>query len=190
MLSPADKAELAEILRLKTDLGEEVWPGLSRLDIPLVLYNERYEFLVGEANPASPWEAVAADNFQGVPYFRRPARNPQSFAVAVGTWWAGSIGTLELMNSKGPFRLSREFHVVLALHEVFHAFQAALAPQRFARAMSLYKSEERYPYQDPQFSSAWLRRQYIETDNYQDKREAACTESGCFHFRRITGSTM
>lgn len=155
MLSPADKAELAEILRLKTDLGDEVWPGLSRLDIPLVLYNERYEFLVGEANPASAWEAVAGDNFQGVPYFRRPAENPQSFAVAVGTRWAGSIASLELMNNQIPFRLSREFHVVLALHEVFHAFQAALAPQCFARAMSLYKSEERYPYQDPQFSSAW-----------------------------------
>jgi hypothetical protein len=155
VLSPADKAELAEILRLKTELGDQVWPGLSRLDIPLILYDERSEFLAGEADPASPWQAVKGDNFLGRPYFRRPAENPQSFAIAVGTRWAGSIGTLELMNSQIPFRLSREFHIVLALHEVFHAFQATLAPQRFARARSVYKSEDKYPYQDPQFSSAW-----------------------------------
>ena len=154
-LSAADKSELAEILRLKTELGDQVWPGLSRLDVPIILFNERFEFLVGEANPASPWEVVRTDNFLGRPYFRRPAENPQAFAVAVGTRWAGSIGTLELMNSQIPFQLSREFHVVLALHEIFHAFQATLAPQRFARAMGVYKSEEKYPYQDPQFSTAW-----------------------------------
>ena len=155
MLSTADKTELAEIFRLKTELGDQVWPGLSRIDVPLILYNERYEFLVGEAKPPSPWQAVRGDDFLGRSYFRRPAENPQSFAVAVGTRWAGRIGTLELMNSKIPFRLSREFHVVLMLHEVFHAFQATLAPQRFAKATSVYKSEEKYPYKDPQFSSAW-----------------------------------
>jgi len=155
VLSPADKAEFAEIFRLKTELGDQVWPGLSRLDIPLILYNERFEFLVGEANPASPWEVVRTDNFLGRPYFRRAAENPQAFAVAVGTRWAGSIGTLELMNSQIPFQLSREFHVALALHEVFHAFQATLAPQRFASAMGVYKSGEKYPYKDPKISTAW-----------------------------------
>jgi hypothetical protein len=59
------------------------------------------------------------------------------------------------MNSKIPFRLSREFHVVMTLHEVFHAFQATQAPQHFAKAMSVYKSENRYPYKDPPSSAAW-----------------------------------
>jgi len=59
------------------------------------------------------------------------------------------------MNSQVPFPLGREFHVAIALHEVFHAFQATLAPQPFASAMGVYKSEEKYPYQDPEFSSAW-----------------------------------
>jgi len=155
VLSTADKEEIAEVLRLKTELGDQVWPGLSRLALPIILHNERYEFLIGESEPPSPWQVVKGDDFLGGPYHRRPAQNPQSFAVAVGTRWAASIGTLELMNSKIPFRLSREFHVVIVLHEVFHAFQATLAPQRFARAMSVYKSEERYPYKDPAFSAAW-----------------------------------
>lgn len=155
VLSIADKAELAEILRLKNELGDQVWPGLGRIDVPVILYNERYEFLVGEAKPPSPWQVVNGDNFLGSPYYRRPADNPQSFAVAVGTLWAGSGSTLELMNRKIPFRLSREFHVVIILHEVFHAFQATLAPQRFAKAMGVYKSEGRYPYKDLPFSAAW-----------------------------------
>ena len=155
VLSTAEKAELAEVLRLKTQLGDQVWPGLGRIDIPIILYNERYEFLIGEAKPPSPWEVVKGDNFLGRPYYRHRAENPQAFAVAVGTLWAGSGGTLELMNRKIPFRLSRELHVVIMLHEVFHAFQATLAPQRFAKAMSVYKSEGRYPYKDPPFSAAW-----------------------------------
>ena len=155
VLSAADKAELAEVLRLKTEWGDQVWPGLGRIDIPIILYSERYEFLIGEAKPPSPWQVVKGDNFLDRPYYRRPAENPQAFAVAVGTLWAGSGSTLELMNRKMPFRLSRELHVVIMLHEVFHAFQATLAPQRFAKAMSVYKSEGRYPYKDLPFSAAW-----------------------------------
>jgi hypothetical protein len=155
VLSPADKAELTEILRLKTELGDLVWPGLSRIDIPLIVYNEHVEFLVGEAKPPSPWRAVREDDFLGRPYFSRPAAKPQSFAVGVGTRWAGSIGTLELMNSETPIRLSPQFHVILMLHEVFHAFQATLAPEHFTRAMSVYKFEKGYPYRDQEFSVAW-----------------------------------
>jgi hypothetical protein len=155
VLSTADKTDLTEILHLKDEFGDKVWPGLGRMDIPIILYNERYEFLVGQANPPPPWQVVKGDSFLGRAYHRRPAENPQAFAVAVGTRWAASGGTLELMNRKIPFRLSREFHAVIVLHEVFHAFQAARAPQHFTVAVSVYKFEGRYPYEDPEFSSAW-----------------------------------
>jgi hypothetical protein len=157
ILTATDRAELAEIIRLKSELGDHVWPGLSRIDIPLIFYDERFEFLIGEDAPPSPWQAVKEDDFQGRTYFRRGAENPQSFAVAVGTRWAGSLGTLELMNSKTPIRFSRELHAVLMLHEVFHAFQATLAPDHFSRAMSAYESEKEYPYGNPEFSAAWNR---------------------------------
>jgi len=173
VLNTAEKAELAEVLRLKAELGDQVWPGLGRIDIPVILYNERYEFLVGKAKPPSPWQAVKGDNFLGRPYYRRPVENPQAFAVAVGTLWAGSVGTLELMNRKIPFRLSREFHVVIMLHEVFHAFQATLAPQRFAKAMSVYKSEAKYPYKDLEFSAAWNSEGEALADGLKATEEAA-----------------
>jgi hypothetical protein len=155
VLSAAEKAELTEALRLKAELGDRVWPGFGRSSIPIILYSASYEFLVGEENPADSWEVVKEDNFMGRRYYRRVAKDPQSFAVSIGTRWAGSIGTLDLMNSKGLFKFTADFHIVGLLHEVFHAYQANLAPERFARAMAVYKSEDRYPYKDSDFASAW-----------------------------------
>ena len=154
-LSSEDKAEVAEALRLKTETGDQIWPGLAGADIPIVLFNAGYEFLVGETNASKPWEAVPEDDFQGKPYYRRPARDPQSFAVKIGNRWAGSVGTLDLMLSKIPIKLGRDFHTVLLLHEMFHAFQAAQAPKRFDRALAVYKAEGRYPFKDKEFAAAW-----------------------------------
>jgi hypothetical protein len=148
-LTTANKEGLAEALRLKAEIGDEVWPGLSSVDIPIVLYNESSEFLVGNVNPASPWRVVPGDDFKGRPYFRRTAEKPQAFAVAVGGRWAGSIGTFEYM------KLGRDFHVVAILHEVFHVFQAIRALDRFRGALAVYQWESRYPFKNAEFSAAW-----------------------------------
>ncbi len=155
MLSASHKAELAETLRLKAEIGDQVWTGLAATNIPVILFNEGYEFLVGEANPPGLWKVVEGDDFQGVPYYRRAAQNPQAFAVKVGATWAGSAPTLDHMNRKIPFKLSPEFHVVVVLHEIFHAYQANQAPKRFAKANAVYAAESRYPYKDADFRSAW-----------------------------------
>jgi len=154
-LTAADKAELAEALRLKKVIGDQVWPGFSGADIPIILYNDRHEFLMGAENPGDPWEVVEGDDFLGRHYFRRAAKDPQAFAVSIGAHWAGSIGTLDWMNGKIPFKFSPDFHLALILHEVFHAYQADLAPARFAKALAVYKSESRYPYKDKEFADAW-----------------------------------
>ncbi len=155
VLNAADKAELAEALRLKAEFGDQVWPGFSGSVIPIILYNDSHEFLVGEENPANSWEVVKEDNFMGRPYYRRAAKNPQSFAVSIGTRWAGSMGTLDWMNSQSPLKITVDFHIVGLLHEMFHAYQANLVPARFARAMAVYKSESSYPYKDNDFASSW-----------------------------------
>ncbi len=155
LLSSADKVGLAEALRLKAELGDIVWPGLASSSIPILLYNDSYEFLVGEENAQSPWQVVEGDDFLGKPYYRRTATNPQSFAVFTGLSWAGSLSTLEQMNQKVPFKLAADFHVVLILHEVFHAYQASKAPGRFAKANSVYDSESRYPFKDKESTAAW-----------------------------------
>ena len=155
VLSAADKAELAEAFRLKTELGDRVWPGLGSADIPVILYNDSHEFLFGEAKPTGSWKVVEGDDFLGQLYYHRPAENPESFAVLIGTHWAGSLSTLDRMNRKSPFKLSPDFYVVLILHEVFHAHQANLARARFAKVVAVYASESRYPSQDKAFAAAW-----------------------------------
>jgi len=154
-LSAEDKTEIVEALRLKKEAGDQIWPGLAGADIPVVVYNSVYEFLIGYENLPQPWELVTADDIQGAKYFRRAAREPQSFAVKIGERWAGSIASLDLMQSKIPLKLGRDFHAVVVLHEMFHAFQAVQAPKRFKQALSSYKAEGRYPFKDKEFAAAW-----------------------------------
>jgi len=175
-LTPAEKTQLSEALRLKAAVGERVWPGFGRAEIPLILFNDRYEFLVHTANPPALWKAVEGDQFQDKPYYRRTARNPQAFAVPLGAGWAGSLGTLDRMNREYllgarqqlppviaqlfPYffaTISADFHVVALLHEAFHAHQALAAREHFSATRPLDKPQPRYPYQDEAFAAAWDR---------------------------------
>ena len=155
LLTPGDKAGLAEVLRLKAEAGDRVWPGFAESPIPILLFNNDFEFLIGFDSPPSPWEMVPNDSFAGAPYYRRPRGRAQAFAVEIGGRWAGSIAALAMMNAKGPFKLPTDFYTVLALHEIFHAFQAARAPGRFARAVKAYATEDRYPFKDAGFAASW-----------------------------------
>jgi hypothetical protein len=157
-LSARDKERLSESLRLKQILGDEVWPELGTTAIPVIIYNDSYEFLTGAVNPPPrpPWVIVEKDDFSGRPYYRRPAKDPQAFAEDLGGQWAGSMTSIEaMMNRKAPVRINPDFYVVFVLHEVFHAFQATVAPERFRRAQALYAVEESYPVKDPAFAKAW-----------------------------------
>jgi len=155
LLSADDKEQISEALRLQTVLGDQIWPGFGQAKIPIILFNDRYEFLVCETNPPAPWAAVKDENFDGKPYYRRLADKPQAFAVPVGTRWAGSLNTLGEMNLKSPLKISREIHVVAMLHEMFHAYKAMQASARFAKAMAVYAAESRYPSKEAEFAAAW-----------------------------------
>jgi len=157
VLSPDDKLGLTELFRLKKEWGDRVWPGFAGADIPLILFNDSRDFLVGAASPASPWETVEKDNFEGKPIYRRAHdKDLQAFALPLGRHWAGSMATIEHMNSgRSPLKITPDFWVVLTLHEMFHAFQAGLAPERFKGALAVYAFEGSYPYKDKEFAASW-----------------------------------
>ena len=90
---------------------------------------------------------MPGDDFQGQPYFRRLSDEPQNFAVRVGDGWAASMATKWesdrfLMTTfrnglPGPFKaifpyraliLPSEAQITGVLHEMFHAYQATVAP--------------------------------------------------------------
>ena len=113
-LGAAEKARLAEAIHLRQALGDSVWPGWGRQDVPVVLYNERCAFVVGCPDPprgwikvpgqqtrGGPWVCVPDDSFAGSPYYMqslpRPTVNPEAFTVRLGDRWAASAPTLEWM---------------------------------------------------------------------------------------------
>ncbi len=160
LLTARDKELLMEVVRLKRVLGDEVWPGLGSSPIPIIFYNDSYEFLTGADTPppSPPWIKVDGDDFAGQPYYRRPALDPQAFAVDVDGHgrWAGSMTSLEaILARKVSFKPPPDFYVVLVLHEVYHAYQAVMEPERFRRTMALYAVEKDYPAKDPAFAKAW-----------------------------------
>ncbi|NJD60671.1 MAG: hypothetical protein C3F13_00210 [Anaerolineales bacterium] len=111
-LSELEKARLAEVIHLRKSLGDDVWPGWSQADIPLIVYNEQYVFLVGYPDPPAgwkkvpsmeqrggTWEIVPADTFEGQPYYRTELtdrdKTPQGFTVLVGDRWVATFMTRE-----------------------------------------------------------------------------------------------
>lgn len=112
-LSEAEKARLAEMFHLRQTLGDAVWPGWGQADIPVIVHNEAYAFLVGHPDPppdgwtmvprdeqrGGPWQAVPDDVFQGQPYYRQLLADldetPENFTVLVGDRWVATLGTRE-----------------------------------------------------------------------------------------------
>ena len=110
--SVLEKARLSEVIHLRYDLGDTTWPGWSQEDIPLIVYNEQYAFLIGLPNPSfgwtkvpgleargGPWEEVPDDTFEGQPYYRTPItdplKTPEGFTVKVGDHWVATFQTRE-----------------------------------------------------------------------------------------------
>lgn len=112
VLSAADKTRLAETRHLLQALGDEVWPGWGQTDIPMIVYNEAYAFLVGYPNPPNGWvkvpagiqhgggwEPVADDTFIGKQYYRQRLSgiSPEAFTALVGERWVCSLPTFDWM---------------------------------------------------------------------------------------------
>ena len=108
-LSGLEKARLAEQFHLRGSLGDQVWPGWGEAEIPVIVYNEAYAFLVGHQGQPAPgwemvpggeerggtWEKVPGDTFFGQTYYRQPLtdpeKTPENFTVLVGDRWAASM---------------------------------------------------------------------------------------------------
>ena len=111
-LTQYQKAYISEAMNLQQMMGNEVWPGWGDLQIPFIIYNEKYAFLTGYSNPpagwikmpkeelrGTEWEVVKNDSFGGVPYYRQlipnPDITPEAFTVKVGERWVASMQTKE-----------------------------------------------------------------------------------------------
>jgi hypothetical protein len=137
-LSANAKAHLGEMFHLRSELGDEVWPGWGEAEIPVITYNEEYAFLVGyEGEPAQgwlslpdreqaggPWTPLSGDRFFGATYDRQPLPHhgptPENFTVLVGEQWTATLMTREYA----------EVHFYQTFKEDLPAFLQPILPYR------------------------------------------------------------
>jgi hypothetical protein len=173
-IDPLDKARLAETLHLKTELGESVWPGWGQMEIPVLLWHQGNNFLIGVQEPPPNWEEVPNDAFLGEIYYRNLEIDPQNFAMLIGEEWVASMATKgetdlflrqvfqELLPSPIdqfiPYRLliqPSEVQISAVLHESFHVFQVRVSPKNFEQAEDVYPDGDRYWSLDEHMGNAW-----------------------------------
>jgi hypothetical protein len=163
-LPVSDKARLAEALHLKSMLGNQVWPGWGDTQFPIIIWNHAYEFLVNyPGQPPAEWEEVPGEPFSGQVVYRRPAKDPQNFAVPVGDLWAGSMATKTEMDAflistfreafppplkqVFPYRLllqPSETQIGGVLHEDFHVYELQSAHARLNEAEQAHSTGDQY----------------------------------------------
>lgn len=173
-LDSLDKARLAEALHLKEQLGEAIWPGWGQADIPILLRNRDYSFLVGYPSPPSGWETASSDTFQGQAYYRQRTDDPQNFAVKVDDRWVASMATKwetdafliesfrdflpPVIETIFPYRLliqPSEVQITGVLHESFHVYQVQVASSRLEEAEDAHKYGDMYWQADEAMHKDW-----------------------------------
>lgn len=109
-LMPEDSLYAAEARHLKAELGESLWTGWGKAEIPLVLFDEKNAYLLGDPLPArgwirpprgefhgTDWQMVDGATFEGKPYFYQTAPNADktigAFMIQIGNRWAASMTT-------------------------------------------------------------------------------------------------
>ena len=179
--SAEDTKELVEIRRIQRLYGSKVWPDFRDSRIPIILYDDRFEYLISHPSAPEDWTAIAS--LAGETLHRRPAKNPQGFAARVGKIWCGSFATFSHMSKS--LKLGRGFHIAAILHEMFHAFQAQAAPERFASAMKVYSIEDSYPESNSVLMKDWTREGAILAGAVKasSQRETLSRISQFLHFR-------
>lgn len=173
-LNSTDIKSIITAISLRQELGEQIWPGFGEHHIPIIIFNDNYEFIFGIDNLDAPWKRVTDDTIEGTRYYYRPAQDSQEFTVRADGLWAASMTSLDILNREIylnlrkdlpeplnrllPYQLVRfgnDYHVTAIVHESFHAFQADIATVKFIKNQGVYKQEKNYPYNNEKFITAW-----------------------------------
>jgi hypothetical protein len=191
-LSPVEKARLLEALHLRSALGDRAWQGWGSAYIPVIVWNRSYEFLTNNVGTTpNGWSNVSGEDLNGQTYYRRPAANPQNFALPMGDEWVASMATkrttdrflIDTFHNNLPTPLKQIFPYRLlvqpsetqiggVLHESFHVFQYQNTPERMAEAESVHKLGKEYEVSTQAFQSEWKQESNLLADALKAKTKA------------------
>lgn len=63
--SALDVSRWQESVLLRRTYGNAAWPGWGDADIPMILYNKGYAFLLGLPQPEAGWTTIPGNRHQG-----------------------------------------------------------------------------------------------------------------------------
>ena len=171
----SDILTTAEILAVKSandflcNNGDDIIKGFKE-DTDLIIFNDRYEFLISDNEAVPGWSFVGNNADLGKKIFRRNADNPQAFAMLVGDKWIGSMGTQNRLNKfmvnavplffpPQVIILDDEHYKATIIHEKVHAWQANNNKDRFVSIKTLHDVCEGY-YDSQEFNEIILQEAY------------------------------
>ena len=174
-ISEEEIAAINDIHRIMA-VADDIWPGLEKAEIPIIFYNDNYEFLISNKKLKENWHLIDSTRIKHYNIARRFAEKPQSFGVKVNGTWMGSIATRRKMNKELvenfenhmpafisrfiPYNLidiNKDYHVVLYIHEAFHAFQGMMNEDKLNDVLTCYQHESSYPFQAVNNLENWNR---------------------------------
>lgn len=141
-LSDTEISQVKAVYDYLAENGTDIFPGFDGKTVDLIVFNDQYEFLISAEADASEWIDTGYSDLLKKNIYRRPAVNPQAFAVYTEGRWVGSMATQSSLNRSVYMTMKAEtgilgymippqiFHVDAAyykgtvIHEMLHAFQA------------------------------------------------------------------
>lgn len=176
MDTKAERLSDTEILQIQSvydyllESGKDIFPGFDGTTIDLIIFNDQYEFLICEKADASEWINIGYNDILKKNIYRRPANDPQAFAVYTADRWVGSMATQNTFNRSIYMTMKEQagifgylippqiFHADAAyykgtvIHEMLHAFQAQENQVRVDSAASAHDISSDY-YDNERFES-------------------------------------
>lgn len=154
--------KISQIYSYLNKTGEEIFPALKENDIDLIIFNDKYEFLVSNQDESSSWDYIEKNDIINKRIYRRSSNNPQAFAVYLGNRWVGSMSTMNTYHKRIAKEIGLIFppqfisidgseYIGAVIHEMTHAIQGRYNHERVLKSKSLHSINSRY-YNDNKFN--------------------------------------
>jgi hypothetical protein len=169
-LSEKEIRQIQSVYEYLSENGTEIFPGFDGTTIDLIIFNDKYEFLICEDADSNEWIYTGHNDILNKNIYRRPAKDPQAFAVYTQGRWVGSMATQISFNRSifntmtdqagilgylippQIFHADTEYYKGTVIHEMLHAFQAQENQARVDSAASVHDVSSDF-YEDEQFDS-------------------------------------
>ncbi len=116
-----DKIRIKEAFHLLHEIGDEVWPGWSRVRMPVVFVDKDFEYLIGHPNPGKDFILIENDAYLETTIHGKKRTTMPNIAAAfpVGENPLPAV----LIGSSANQESDSSSWLLMVIHEMFHVLQ-------------------------------------------------------------------